>query len=50
MTKLRKYTQTAGLTQKELAEIFAAFGAKKLSDIPEDKYGELMKELVKIDG
>lgn len=36
--------------QKELAEIFATFGAKKLSDIPEDKYGELMKELVKIDG
>ena len=28
--------------QKELAAIFAQFGAKKLSDIDEDKYGELM--------
>ena len=36
--------------QKELAEIFAKFNAKKLSDIAEVNYSELYRELVKIDG
>mgnify|MGYP007121847518 CR=1 FL=1 len=29
-----------------LKEIFAKFGAEKLGDVPEDKYSELMRELV----
>ena len=35
---------------KKLGEIFAKFGAKKLTEIPEDRYGELMKELTAANG
>lgn len=31
-----------------LKEIFAKFDATKLSEVPEDKYGDLMKELVAV--
>ena len=30
--------------QKEVKELITAFGAKKLSDIPEDKYEEVLKK------
>jgi len=33
-----------------LQEIFAKFGAEKLSGVPEDKYPELMRELVSANG
>lgn len=30
--------------QKEVKELITAFGAKKLSDIPEDKYAEVLQK------
>ena len=30
--------------QKEVKELITAFGAKKLSDIPEDKYAEVLRK------
>ena len=34
--------------QKEVKELITKYGAKKLSDIPEDKYQELLDEARKI--
>lgn len=39
---------TRGGKQKEVKELITSYGAKKLSDVPEDKYQELLDKARKI--
>ena len=49
MERLDKFLTNAGVaTRSQIKAILKSFGVSKLTELPEDKYGQLMDEVSKL--